>query len=192
MKGRHLRRGSQVVFEKLDVPLEEPVDLSRRSNTVVKTQSFGVLPAGRAYPYLCTTAVSIGAAFRQACQFFFGLTLLPPSAVSPDHKEVGRVENSETFSVRRIIMQLNGRNLVLILQHSIVVLQFKYCRQFEAMAFKLDRDSHFPAGIAPGHIRATATNATRRIGVPNVCNDGLRLFGKIKPRGPCRVIRFAQ
>ena len=127
--------------------MEKPVDPGGGTNPIVKTKSFCVLSARRADPFLDIAAVSVRIAFRQANQFFFGLTLLPSGAVSTDHEEVRRMKNSKALPVHRTV-----GSLIVILQYTVVVFQFEYGRQLNAMAFELNRDPHLPAGIAAGYV----------------------------------------
>src|SRR5688572_10653795 len=60
------------------------------------------------------------------------------------------------------------------------------------MAFELDRDSHFLAGITPGDIRAAATDAPCWFAPANMSNGRLCRIGEFDPLGPGREIQFAQ
>ena len=132
--------------------MEKPVDPGGGTNPIVKTKSFCVLSARRADPFLDIAAVSVRIAFRQANQFFFGLTLLPSGAVSTDHEEVRRMKNSKALPVHRTVIQFDRGSLIVILQYTVVVFQFEDGRQLNAMAFELNRDPHLPAGIAAGYV----------------------------------------
>jgi hypothetical protein len=55
---------SQVVFKKLNVTLEKPVDFGRRSNPVVKAEVLSVLAARRADPSALAATISVWVALR--------------------------------------------------------------------------------------------------------------------------------
>ena len=118
MKGASLRCGPQGFFKKLNTTIKEPVNLSRRSNLVVKTEALSVLPAGRTDPSVVAATVPVRVALRQANQVFFGLAFFPPHTVRSDYKEVRRVEDAKTFPIRRTIVELNRGSLVVILDTS--------------------------------------------------------------------------
>ncbi len=75
-----------------------------------------------------------------------------------DYKEVGCVKNSKVFSTCRKIVQLDGRRLVVILQHVIVALRFQNRGQLDSVAFKLD-------------------NAPRRLGASDVRDNRASRIG---------------
>src|SRR5579864_9497064 len=146
-KGADFQSGSQVVFKKLNVALEKPVNLSRRSNPVVETEALSVLSAGWTDPSVVAATVPIRVTLRQPNQVFFGLTLFPPRSVGPDYKEVRGMKDTKTFPICRIIVELNRGSLVIILEYLVVVLQFVNGGQLNAVALKLDCEAHFSAGI---------------------------------------------
>jgi len=94
-----------------------------------------------------------------------------------DYKEVGCVKNSKVFSTCRKIVQLDGRRLVVILQHVIVALRFQNRGQLDSVAFKLDGDSHLHARIAPDYVPAAAANAPRRLGASDVRDNRASRIG---------------
>jgi len=94
-----------------------------------------------------------------------------------DYKEVGCVKNSKVFSTCRKIVQLDGRRLVVILQHVIVALRFQNRGQLDSVAFKLDGGSHLHARIAPDYVPAAAANAPRRLGASDVRDNRASRIG---------------
>src|SRR5467141_1844341 len=157
------QRRSEIVLKKLEIPLEGPVDLTGRANSVVETEPFCILLARRADPCPLIATVSIRITVCQANQLFLSLAFFPTRTAYSDYKEVGCVKNSKAFSICRRIVQLDGRRLVVILQHVIVVLQFQDRGQLDSVAFKLDGDSHLSARIAPDYVRAATAHAPRRL-----------------------------
>ena len=121
---------------------------------------------------MVATTVSVRVALRQPNQLLFGLTLFPPRAVGSDYKEVRGMTNIEMFPICRIIIKLNRGSLVVILEYLVVVLQFVHGGQLNAVALKLDRESHFPAGITPGDVRVATAHAPCRIRAPNMSDYG--------------------
>jgi hypothetical protein len=123
-KGADFQSGSQVVFKKLNVALEKPVNLSRRSNPVVETEALSVLLAGWTDPSVVAATVPVRVPLRQPNQVFFGLTFFPPRTVGSDYKEVRSMRDAKTFPICRTIIELNRGSLVVILEYLVVVLQF--------------------------------------------------------------------
>jgi hypothetical protein len=60
------QRRPEIVLEKLEIPLEDPVDLAGRANPVVETEPFCVLLAGRTTPSPLIATVSIRITICQA------------------------------------------------------------------------------------------------------------------------------
>ena len=73
------------------------------------------------------------------------------------------MHDRQASSVCRAIGEWNRGRLVVIFQHSGIVLHFVNEGQFNSVAFKLDGDAHFAAGITTGDVLATASNTTSRI-----------------------------
>src|SRR5258708_34262326 len=172
------QRRSEIVLEKLQIPLEDPVDLAGRANPVVETELFCVLLAGRTTPCPLIVTVSIRITVCQANQVFLSFAFFPGRTVCSNYKEVGCVKNSKAFSMRRRIVQLDGRGLVVIFQYVIVVFQLQNRGQLNPVAFKLNGDSHFPTRIAPDHIPAATAHAPRRLGASDDHRPGVQMLNE--------------
>jgi len=166
-KGADFQSGSQIVLKKLNVALENPVNLSRRSNPVIETEALSVLSAGWTNPSVIAATVSVRVTLRQPNQISFGLAFFPSRSIGSDYKEIRGMKDAKTFPICRIKVELNRRCLVIIFEYLVVVLQFVYRGQLNAVALKLDRKSHFSAGITSGDVRMAAAHPPRRIRTPN-------------------------
>src|SRR5437899_243963 len=167
VKRWYLRRGPQIVFEKLDVPLKLPVDLRRGSHPVVQAEGLSMLVAWWTRPSLSLALVAVRIPLRQPFQLIVGLALFPPGAVLANHEEVRRMQNAQALTIRCTIIELDGGNLIVVLQNGLIVLQFDDGGKLDTVAFKLNRDAHLFAGIPSGDVRAAAANASRWFGTPN-------------------------
>jgi hypothetical protein len=182
LEGRHRDWRSQIVFEKLNVPLKKPVDLGGRPHAIVQAEGFGMLSSWGTYPFLAIAPVTVRVPFRQPHQLFLGLALFPPGAIFSDDKEVGRMHYAEPLPVRRAVLQLDGGSLIVILQHRGSVLKLKDRRKLDAMAFELNRDAHLLAGIAASDIAAPAANTPSWPGTADM--PDCRLCGLRQPSTP--------
>jgi len=79
-------------------------------------------------------------------KLLLGLTIFPAGTVLPDHKIIWRVESPDAPPPISLMIQLEGRGLVVILEASRVVLEFVDGSQFHTKAFKLDCDATFRLG----------------------------------------------
>ena len=112
-----------------------------------------------------------------------------PSASSRITKKSGVMHDAEPLPVGRTVIQLDGRNLIVMLEHRAIVLKFEYRWKLNAMAFKLACDTHVFAGIASGDVTAAATNPPRRLRTANVRLPLVRRLGDCVPptrQGPGR------
>src|ERR1700730_1548467 len=163
------RINAQVVFQKLDVPLKHPVDLNRGSNAIVEPQLLRIRGSGWAMPVtFFSGTISIGISRCQPWQVFLCFPFLPPGFPITDDKEVRSVEYAHPLARCTWVVQFDWRRLIEILQDSSVMFHLVDSRQLDPMTFKLNRDTHFRAGIPTPHIRATAPHVPRRTRGPNV------------------------
>jgi len=167
--------GAPVVFQVLDVALQRPIDLCRRSESIIKPEPRSVRVSRRTSPAsISVSAVTIRALLGQPLQLTLVFALLPPGRTLVKDEIVWRMQDRQAPPVGGFIIERDRWRLVVVLQDVRVVLHLINERQFNSVAFKLDGHAHFSAGIAAAHILAATPHPPRGTGRPNLRNDRLR------------------
>src|SRR5208283_1056368 len=110
------------VFHELNVPLKHPVDLCRGANTIIEPQPFCVGLARWATPRLiASSSITIGVAHVESTQFFLGLPFFPTRFSAADDEEVRGVQHPHPLPRDALIIQLDCRRLIEILEDSSVM-----------------------------------------------------------------------
>ena len=143
-------------------------------------------------PPVALPAVAVGALLRQLFQFLFLFTLLPASRTLVHDEIVRRMHDRQAPPVGRLVLERDGRRLVVVLQHVRIVFHLIDEREFNPMAFKLDGDAHLATGIAAAHILAAAAHSPGGIGRTDFRDGRLRLFGQAHAAAPEEKILVAQ
>jgi hypothetical protein len=145
--------GSEVVFQELDIPLVDPVDLIGGTDTVIETKISGVRFARRAAPLTVFGGeIPVGAPLGEMQEFLFGFPFLPSSGGRANDKEVGRVENAQPLSARTFVVQFDLNRLIIELEDAGIVLHLVYAGEFDPMTLELNGDAHLPARIASADV----------------------------------------
>ena len=96
--------------------------------------------------------IPVWAALRKVQEFLFGFPFLPTGGGRAHHEEVGRMENAQALSTSTFVVQFDLNGLIVKLEDVGIVLHLVNAGKFDPMAFELDGDSHFPAGITAADV----------------------------------------
>ena len=98
--GRNLSITTEIVFQELDVPLENPVDIARGTNPVIKAVKGGIALSRRAAP-VCSIvrAVAVLVALREKIKLILRLAFFPTCTVFSKDEKVGGMKHAKTASV---------------------------------------------------------------------------------------------
>src|SRR5262245_33929177 len=97
-----------------------------------------------------------------------GLAFFPSCTVFSDHEKVGSMKDAEVPPARAIVIELESRRLVVVLQHIRIMLHLIYRGQFHTMTLKLHRKSHLSRGVPAGNVAAAASDAPRWSRLPDI------------------------
>ncbi|MGA7238183.1 MAG: hypothetical protein WBY44_21030 [Bryobacteraceae bacterium] len=73
------------------------------------------------------------------------------------------MNNAQTPSGRRRIVQLDLNGLIIELEYFGIMLHLVYAGEFDPVTLELDRDTHLAAGVTAADVRPASTNPTSRI-----------------------------
>src|SRR5208283_3649217 len=159
-------------LQKLNVPLEDPINLTRGADPIVEPQCGCLGFAGWATPTLLVIAtVSIRVMLGQPEQILFSLAFFPASLGRANDKKVWCVNDSKLSSARALVLELQWWGLVVVLENIWVMFHLMNRGQFHAMAFELNGLAHLSAGIPAAYVRLAGLDSTRWIGGPNAINE---------------------
>src|SRR5216683_7813001 len=99
------------------------------------------------------------------------------------------MHDRQASSVCRVIGERDRRRLVVILQHRGIVLHFVDEGQLNSVAFELDGDAHFAAGIPTRDVSTTTSNTASRITRPCRGDRHTGRLGKPEPCTPAEKVR---
>src|SRR5262249_58004401 len=108
-------------------------------------------------------AITVGTLLGQAVEVFFHLAFFPPRRSLTNDEEIRRMQNAKLLSSRALIFKLDGRRLIVKLNHVRGVFQFLNAGQFILVALELNGDAHLAAGVTTAHGAAATLYETRRI-----------------------------
>ncbi len=88
----------------------------------------------------------------QSLQVFFGFPLFPSQRLSSNDKVVRRVQHANPTPIFRLILEFDGGWLVVERENGRIMLHFIHPCQLIFVAFGLNGDSHFVAGVENGNV----------------------------------------
>src|SRR5208337_1633211 len=102
------------------------------------------------------------------------------------------MHDRQASSVCRVIGERDSGRLVVILQHRGIVLHFVDEGQLNSVAFELDGDAHFAAGIPTRDVSTTTSNTASRITRPCRGDRHTGRLGKPEPCTPAEKVRLTE
>jgi hypothetical protein len=155
--------GSKVIVEELDIPLEHPIDLTGRADSVIEAKILGVSFSWWATPLATFVAeIPIRAPLCKLQEFVLGFPFLPADTGGAYNEEVRCMEDAQSLSCGAFVVQFDLDGLIVELQDVHIVLHFVNASEFNPMAFELNRDAHLPAWVPAADIRPATADATSR------------------------------
>jgi hypothetical protein len=155
--------GSKVIVEELDIPLEHPINLTGRTDSVIEAKILGVSFSWWAAPLAAFVAeIPVRAPPCKLQEFVLGFPFLPADTGSAYNEKVRCMEDAQSLATGALVLQFDLDGLIVELKDVHIVLHFVNASEFNPMAFELNRDAHLPAWIAAADIRPATADPTSR------------------------------
>src|SRR2546429_9006685 len=100
--------------------------------------------------------------YHEFQQLLFRLPLFKGGSIGAENEKIRGMQRLGRTTGRPLVMEFQLMGLIKKLQHLGIVLHGVDGPQFHRMAFKLDRDAHFPAGKSSTHIEETSLDPASR------------------------------
>src|SRR5215468_4756749 len=114
----HRQIGAQIVVQKNDVALPDPIDLGGGDESVIEPEVRRIGFPWWASPSMgVIAAIAVGTLLDQPVEFFFHLAFFPPRRSLTNDEEIRRMQNAKLLSRRALIFKLYGRRLIIKLNH---------------------------------------------------------------------------
>src|SRR6266566_765807 len=139
------------------------MQLCRGAHAVGESDIGGSRFSGRTAPRSAVIAlIPAWMGHQEFEQLLFRLPFFKRDSIGAENQEVRGMQSLGRATGWPLIMEFQLMRLIKKLQHLGIVLHAVDGPQFHRMAFKLDRDAHFPAGERATHIEETALDPARR------------------------------
>jgi hypothetical protein len=116
------RQCPKIILQELHVGLEDPVNVLWRPDLIFEAQPPCVRLARRAPPTTTVELISVPGLLSQLTEILFGLAFYPPGAICSDGEVISGMQHSDLLAGEGLVLKLDRRGLVVILQAGGIVL----------------------------------------------------------------------